>query len=367
VADDVECAICLDALSARECLQLPRGHVYHQSCVKGLRKFGANDACPEYRARLPTGPAATYDAAARLVVAAEVAKDALQRRRFAEAVVLLRQALAEDSSQAGYHCVLGSALHSQADIDGAEEAFGAAICIDPKHAVPPFNLGILLQYHRQGIDGAEVACQRTRRPRAAAGAAGRPRWRRGGLAPRTGHRPSQRERAGVPSCSVEGPSAAPRNAAAQSNLCAAAPCDRAEGTATRKERDEEAKEAKEAAAQKAMAELLLEEEEEEQEQEQGGRARAVGGGGGGSGGGGGGGRKSGGKVKQKGKQKGELKGSRASSGGHAAAALAAVAPGGAAAHASTSPGSPAPTPAPAPAPTPVPAVRVAALEQFSGL
>jgi hypothetical protein len=42
--------------------------VYHQSCVKGLRKFGVNDAFPECRARLPLGPAVTYDAAVRLCV-----------------------------------------------------------------------------------------------------------------------------------------------------------------------------------------------------------------------------------------------------------------------------------------------------------
>ena len=80
-AGGVECAICLDALSERECLQLPCGHVYHQSCVKGLRKFGVNDACPECRAPLPAGPAATYDAAARLVVSAEGTKDVRLRRQ----------------------------------------------------------------------------------------------------------------------------------------------------------------------------------------------------------------------------------------------------------------------------------------------
>jgi hypothetical protein len=45
-ADGEECAMCLDVLSSGECVQLPCGHVYHQSCVKGLRKYGVNDLCP---------------------------------------------------------------------------------------------------------------------------------------------------------------------------------------------------------------------------------------------------------------------------------------------------------------------------------
>ena len=55
------CTICLDSLASRECVELPCGHVYHQSCVKGLRQFGVNDLCPQCRARLPPGPTATRD------------------------------------------------------------------------------------------------------------------------------------------------------------------------------------------------------------------------------------------------------------------------------------------------------------------
>jgi superkiller protein 3 len=127
--------------------------------LKGLRKFGVNDACPECRAPLPRGPAATYDEAVRLTAAADGTVDArLRRRRYAEAVVLLRQALAEDSSQAGYHFLLGYALqHGEANVDGAEVAYRAAISIDPKHAGALCGLGVLLQTERKDIDGAEEA------------------------------------------------------------------------------------------------------------------------------------------------------------------------------------------------------------------
>jgi hypothetical protein len=39
--DGEGCAMCLDALSSGECVQLPCGHVYHLSCVKGLRSSTA--------------------------------------------------------------------------------------------------------------------------------------------------------------------------------------------------------------------------------------------------------------------------------------------------------------------------------------
>jgi len=136
-----ECTICLDSLASRECLQLPCGHVYHQSCVKGLRKYGVNDLCPQCRARLPPGPTATRDEGIGLVVAAEQMKQGstLRSQRHTEAVVLLRQSLAEDSSVADAHHVLGCALMGckDIDIDGAEAAYRAAIRIDPK------NLGAL--------------------------------------------------------------------------------------------------------------------------------------------------------------------------------------------------------------------------------
>ena len=68
---------------------------------------------------------ATLDGGFRLAVAAGATKDAqLRRRRFADAAVLLRQALAEDSSLARAHDTLGCALwEGEADTDGAEAAF----------------------------------------------------------------------------------------------------------------------------------------------------------------------------------------------------------------------------------------------------
>jgi hypothetical protein len=110
-ADDAGCAMCLDALSSSECMELPCGHVYHQSCVKELREFGVNDACPVCRAPPLTGPLTLLDDGTRLACSAKMTKDLrLQCRQYAEAAVLLQQALAEDSSLAQAHSVLGSVL-----------------------------------------------------------------------------------------------------------------------------------------------------------------------------------------------------------------------------------------------------------------
>jgi hypothetical protein len=72
---------------------------------------------------------AKMDGGLRLAVAAEATKDEqLRRRRYADAAVLLRQAPAEDSSLAQAHVALGCALfNGEADIDGAEAAWRAAI------------------------------------------------------------------------------------------------------------------------------------------------------------------------------------------------------------------------------------------------
>jgi hypothetical protein len=68
---------------------------------------------------------AKLDGGVRLAVAAGATKDAqLRRRRFADAAVLLRPALAEHSSLARAHDTLGCALwEGEADTDGAEAAF----------------------------------------------------------------------------------------------------------------------------------------------------------------------------------------------------------------------------------------------------
>jgi tetratricopeptide (TPR) repeat protein len=128
----------------------------------GLRKFGFTDLCPLCRAGLPPGPAPTRDEGVRLAVAAEQMQtgSTLQHQRYAEAVVLLRQSLAEDSSVAGAQYALGKALEGgckDAEIDAAEAAYRAAICIDPKLADAHYNLGVLLKNERRDIDGAEEA------------------------------------------------------------------------------------------------------------------------------------------------------------------------------------------------------------------
>jgi Tfp pilus assembly protein PilF len=261
-ADGEECAMCLDALSSSgECVQLPCGHVYHQSCVKGLRKYGVNDLCPVCRARLPAGPMAKMDGGVRLAVAAGATKDAqLQRRRYADAAVLLRQALAEDSSLAKAHHVLGCALRiGEADIDGAEAAWRAAITCDGQHADTHCALGQLLLLDRDAFAEAEALFRRTieLEPRHVPAHASLG-W---ALTEQGGHEGA--EAAFRCALAID-----PTDPHAQAGL---------RTTATRKAAEDEAKEA---AAQQAMMELLLEEEEDEKE---GGGKGTGGGGGGGSG------------------------------------------------------------------------------------
>jgi Flp pilus assembly protein TadD len=272
--------------------------------VKGLRKYGVNDLCPVCRARLPAGPKAKMDGGVRLAVAAEATKDEqLRRRRWADAAVLLRQALAEDSSLARAHFALGVALfRGEADIDGAETAFRAAIQCDPQNASAYYNLGCLLvRDNRQDIDGAEAAyraaiecdpkhvnahCalgQLLLQHRGAFAEAEALFRRTIELAPRDalGHASlgvalgNQGDHTGAEAAFRCALAIDPTNPHAQAGL---------RQLATRREHEEEEKEA---AAQQAMMELLLEEENEA---------------GGGTGGGGGDGKKRGGGGK-KGKKK----------------------------------------------------------------
>ena len=75
---DEEYAICLDPLVAENgsTLTLPCGHVFHGSCVEGLRARGVAKVCPLCRADLPPGPNKLFEEAVRryFVVEARVSR-----------------------------------------------------------------------------------------------------------------------------------------------------------------------------------------------------------------------------------------------------------------------------------------------------
>ena len=63
---DMQCAICLDPLGEEElALKLPCDHVFHGSCVVGLRARGVAKVCPLCRADLPPGPEKLLEEATR--------------------------------------------------------------------------------------------------------------------------------------------------------------------------------------------------------------------------------------------------------------------------------------------------------------
>ena len=69
---DEECAICLDPLLADgSTLTLPCGHVFHGSCVDGLRARGVAKVCPLCRADLSPGPGKLYEGGARRYLVVE--------------------------------------------------------------------------------------------------------------------------------------------------------------------------------------------------------------------------------------------------------------------------------------------------------
>ena len=66
-----------------------------------------------------------------------------------------RAAIEADPGLADAHCNLGNLLQRK-DVDGAEQAYRAAIKADPGFAHAHFNLGVLLD-ERQDVNGAEQA------------------------------------------------------------------------------------------------------------------------------------------------------------------------------------------------------------------
>ena len=66
-SQDEECAICLDPLLAEDgtTLALPCGHVFHGSCVEGLRAHGVAKVCPLCRGDLLAGPDQLFEEGTR--------------------------------------------------------------------------------------------------------------------------------------------------------------------------------------------------------------------------------------------------------------------------------------------------------------
>ena len=80
------------------------------------------------------GPMAKLRAGVSMMSATTTTSDKqLRRRQCSDAAVLLRQALAEDNSLAMAHFTLGFALQvGEADVDGAEAAYRAAMSVIQK-------------------------------------------------------------------------------------------------------------------------------------------------------------------------------------------------------------------------------------------
>ena len=114
-AVEEECAICLEPLSQSPSQTLPCTHEYHLECVKQMRSFGINEACPMCRAELPPGPEKLFRDAIRRFVALDrrysqgVNKpwrrisDDRDRRESAEVARVLHEAAEEGCAPAQSH------------------------------------------------------------------------------------------------------------------------------------------------------------------------------------------------------------------------------------------------------------------------
>ncbi len=79
-----------------------------------------------------------------------------QQGRHAEAVALIRRAIAASPLAPGFHCNLGNALLAMGDSDGAAAAYREACALNPGDAEPLYNLANLLRNARK-LDEAEAA------------------------------------------------------------------------------------------------------------------------------------------------------------------------------------------------------------------
>ena len=161
---DVVCVICIGPVVAP--VELPCGHSYCGACLAELRAREVSQRCPQCREELPAGAEGLYDLAVRPVIRIDGMVNrgerawgslpAAEAEEIEEAIAMLREAGAQGHAAANTN--LGFLLeHERKDVDGAEQAYRAAIEADPGYASAHVNLGYLLQTERKDVDGAEQA------------------------------------------------------------------------------------------------------------------------------------------------------------------------------------------------------------------
>lgn len=80
---------------------------------------------------------------------------AAQRQQFDEAIELINQAIALDSTVANFYSSLGGALSGQGQWAEAIANFNRALTLDPNHLEAHYNLGNLLRHHQQWAQAAQ--------------------------------------------------------------------------------------------------------------------------------------------------------------------------------------------------------------------
>jgi tetratricopeptide (TPR) repeat protein len=161
-----ECAICLELLH-EHCHQLPCGHVFHQSCIRDLRKHHTNEAelCPSCRTPLPAGPAESYyhatiwhDRASSAVISGIPNTYQEHPAYLSKAEKLTRQAIFEDSMHFQSHALLGSVLRMKGDYEGAITSCRRSVEINPMHASGFINLSLALSASLKGwVESLQVS------------------------------------------------------------------------------------------------------------------------------------------------------------------------------------------------------------------
>ena len=145
---DVVCVICIGPVVAP--VELPCGHSYCGACLAELRAREVSQRCPQCREELPAGAEGLYELAVRPVIRIEGMVErgerawgslpAAEAEEIEEAIAMLREAGAQGHAAANVS--LGFLLeHVRKDVDGAEQAYRAAIKADPSNIDYHFNLG----------------------------------------------------------------------------------------------------------------------------------------------------------------------------------------------------------------------------------
>ena len=122
--------------------------------------------CLQCREELPAGAEGLFELAVRPVMRIQRmvkrgerawgSLPAAEAEEIEEAIAMLREAGARGHAAANIN--LGLLLKKERkDVDGAEQAYRAAIEADPGYAAAHHNLALLLEDERQDMDGAEQA------------------------------------------------------------------------------------------------------------------------------------------------------------------------------------------------------------------